>query len=103
MQKPGKNVDGIISGSKAILNELIACRENGNSIAVWAPTLSSSFVMYSVEDIREGTSEKDMVIILKERDLHGKTLQTRVVYLREIEKVHPFLTSHVTKKSDKNL
>lgn len=97
MKKPENNIDGIISDTKGILNELIACKENRNPIAVWVPTLSQDFSVFSVEDIRNGITEDDMVIILKERDLRGKTLETRVVYLKEIEKVHPFETERLRK------
>ena len=95
MKTSANNIDGIISDTKQILKELISCRENGNPVAIWAPVLSKDFTVYSVEDIREGTSENDMVIILKERDLRGNTLQTRVIYLREIERIHPFETKHL--------
>jgi hypothetical protein len=88
MRKPGKNIDGIVTGRKDILNELISCKENGTAIAVWAPTLNKGLSIYYVKEIRVGASENDMVIILQENDLKGKTLETRVVYLKEIEKVH---------------
>jgi hypothetical protein len=85
-------MQGIITDSKDILDELIASQENGNVIGIWAPSLGIGLYMCAVETIYDDDVEHDKVIILKEKDLNGAQLQAHVLFLQEIEKVFPFKT-----------
>ena len=92
MGKTGRNPDGIISDKQEILAELIASKESGNFLGIWAPCLGDGVFICSIENIHDGYAENDKVIIVKEKSLQGKSLQTNVIYLNEIEKVHRFKT-----------
>lgn len=85
-------MQGIITDSKNILDELIASQENGNVIGIWASSLGSGLFMCAVETVLDDEVEHDKVIILKEKDLNGVQLQAHVLFLQEIEKVFPFKT-----------
>lgn len=85
-------MQGIITDSKNILNELIASQENGNVVGIWAPPLGNGLFMCAVETLFDDDVEHDKVIILKEKDLNGVQLQAHVLFLQEIEKVFPFKT-----------
>ena len=85
-------MQGIISEPKHILNELIASRENGNVIGIWAPSLGFGLNMCDVDNILDDEIEHDKVIILKEKDLKGVQLPAHVLLLQEIEKVYPLKT-----------
>lgn len=85
-------MQGIITEPKRILDELLASRENGNAIGIWAPSLGAGLYMCAVEDILDDEVEHDKVIILKENDLNGVPLQAHVLFLQEIEKIYPFTT-----------
>lgn len=85
-------MQGIISEPRQILEELMASRENGNAIGIWAGSLGTGLYMCAVENIYDDDVEHDKVIILKERDLNGAQLTAHVLFLQEIEKVFPFKT-----------
>ena len=85
-------MQGIISEPKHILEELIASRENGNVIGIWAASLGTGLFMCGVENILDDEVEHDKVVILKEKDLNGVPLQAHVLFLQEIEKVFPLKT-----------
>jgi hypothetical protein len=85
-------MQGIITHPKNILDELIASKEHGNVIGIWAQPLGHGLFMCAVESIYDDDVEHDMVIILKEKDLNGVQLQAHVLFLQEIEKVFPFKT-----------
>jgi len=85
-------MQGIITEPKYILDELIASRENGNVIGIWAESLGTGLFVCAVENILDDDFEHDKVIILKERDQHGVPLRAHVLFLQEIEKVFPFKT-----------
>jgi hypothetical protein len=86
-------MDGIISDQQAILNELLASKENGNQIGIWAPRLGEAIFMCTVETIVLNHGEdKNSMVIVQERNLQGENLEMHVIYLREIEKVHRFKT-----------
>jgi hypothetical protein len=85
-------MQGIITEPKSILEELIASRESGNVIGIWAPSLGTGLYMCAVENILDDEIEHDKVIILKENDLNGVPLQVHVLFLQEIEKVFPLKT-----------
>jgi hypothetical protein len=85
-------MQGIITHPKHILDELIASKENGNVIGIWARPLGAGLFMCAVETIYDDDVEHDKVIILKEKDLNGAQLQAHVLFLQEIEKVFPFKT-----------
>lgn len=87
-----ENMQGIITDSKDILDELIASQENGNVIGIWASSLGNGLNMCAVENIIDDDVEYDKVVILKEKDLNGVPLQAHVLFLQEIEKVFPFKT-----------
>ena len=98
-------MQGIITEPKNILDELIASRENGNVIGIWATSLGTGLFMCAVENIFDDDVEHDKVIILKEKDLNGVPLQAHVLFLQEIEKVYPFKTIYndPLTESDKTL
>ncbi|MGC1240744.1 MAG: hypothetical protein WA874_04105 [Chryseosolibacter sp.] len=85
-------MQGMITEPKYILEELMASREHGNVIGIWAPSLRDGLNMCAVENIFDDEEEHDKVIILKEKDLNGVPLQAHVLFLQEIEKVYPFKT-----------
>ncbi|MEO5599799.1 MAG: hypothetical protein ABIR06_02615 [Cyclobacteriaceae bacterium] len=85
-------MQGIITHPKNILDELIASKENGNVVGIWAQPLGNGLFMCAVETIYDDDVEHDKVIILKEKDLNGVPLQAHVLFLQEIEKVFPFKT-----------
>lgn len=85
-------MQGINTDARYILNELIASKEQGNVIGIWAPPLGNGLFMCAVETIFDDDVEHDKVIILKEKDLNGVPLQAHVLFLQEIEKVFPFKT-----------
>lgn len=88
-----------MSEPKHILAELMASRENGNVIGIWASSLGPGLHMCAVENIMDDDVEHDKVIILKDNDLNGVPLQAHVLFLQEIEKVYPMKTvydEHVT-------
>ena len=85
-------MQGIISEPRNILEELIASRENGNVIGIWAASLGTGLFMCAVENILDDDVEHDKVVILKEKDLNGVPLQAHVLFLQEIEKVFPLKT-----------
>lgn len=82
-------MQGIITEPKHILDELIASRENGNVIGIWAPSLGSGIFTCAVQNILDDEVEHDKVIILKEKDSKGIPLKVHVLFLQEIEKVYP--------------
>jgi len=82
-------MQGIITEPKSILLELIASRENGNIIGIWASSLGTGLVMCGVENILDDDVEHDKVIILKENDFNGVRLPVHVLFLQDIEKVFP--------------
>ena len=85
-------MQGIITEPRNILEELVASRENGNVIGIWAPSLGTGLYMCGVENILDDDVEHDKVVILKENDLNGVPLQAHVLFLQEIEKVFPLKT-----------
>jgi hypothetical protein len=82
--------DGILSNSEEILKTLIDSKENNSIIGIWAPRLGSGILMCKVDAIRNGTAERDQVIIVSEKNLQGENLQTHVLYLKEISQLHLF-------------
>jgi hypothetical protein len=80
--------DGIISDPLEILKALVESKEHDNFIGIWTPRLGSGFYLCKIEHIREGQAENDKVIIISEKDQYGKPIQTNVIYLKEILKVH---------------
>ncbi len=89
-------MQGIITDSKNILNELSASQEIGNVIGIWASPLGTGLFMCAVENILDDDVEHDKLIILKEKDRNGVQLQAHVLFLQEIEKVFPFKTIYDT-------
>jgi hypothetical protein len=89
-----KAMQGFITEPKHILAELIASRENGNVIGIWANPLGTGLYMCGVENILDDDVEHDKVILLKEKDLNGVPLQAHVLFLQEIEKVYPLKTMY---------
>ena len=87
-----ESMQGIITDPKSILGELVASREHGNVIGIWAPPLGRGLFMCAVETIIDDDVEHDKVIILKEKDLNGVQLAAHVLFLQEIEKVYPLKT-----------
>lgn len=85
-------MQGILTEPKHILEELIASRENGNVIGIWAPSLGTGLYMCAVQNILDNDIEHDKVVILKEHDVNGASLKAHVLFLQEIEKVFPFKT-----------
>jgi hypothetical protein len=85
-------MQGIITDPKNILVELVASREQGNVIGIWAAPLGRGLFMCAVETIFDDDVEHDKVIILKEKDLNGVPLSAHVLFLQEIEKVYPLKT-----------
>jgi hypothetical protein len=85
-------MQGIICEPRNILEELIASRENGNVIGIWAASLGTGLYMCAVENILDDDVEHDKVVILKEKDLNGVPLRAQVLFLQEIEKVFPLKT-----------
>jgi hypothetical protein len=94
-------MQGIITEPKHILDELIASRENGNVIGIWAPSLGAGLHLCAVENIFDDEEEHDKVIILKENDHNGVPLQAHVLFLQEIEKVYPLKTRYSNAEPDK--
>jgi hypothetical protein len=86
-------MQGIISEPREILDQLVASREQGNAIGIWAPPLGGGVHMCQVENIYDDDIEHDQVIVLKEKDLNGEMLTAHVLFLQEIEKVFS-LESH---------
>jgi len=64
-------MQGIITEPRHILGELIASRESGREIGIWAPSLGPGFSMCAVENIIDDEEEHDKVIILRDRDARG--------------------------------
>jgi hypothetical protein len=62
-------------------------------LGIWAPRLGDGFFICKVENIRTGKAENDKVIIVREKSLDGLNIQTQVLYLKEIDKVHSFKKS----------
>lgn len=87
-------MQGIITEPKHILDELVASRENGNIIGIWAPSLGTGLFLCGVDNILDDEEEHDKVIILKENDQNGVPLQAHVLFLQEIEKVFPLKTPY---------
>jgi hypothetical protein len=83
------DADGIISNPAEILRALTESRDDDSFIGIWAPRLGAGVYLCKVENIRDGQAENDKVIIISEKDLQGSQIQTNVVYLKEILKVHP--------------
>jgi hypothetical protein len=83
-------MDGIITHPQKILATLKSSQKNKNLVGIWASSVNFGFTTAYVETIRFGQAENDTVIILKEKKLNGDDLETQVVYLKEIEKLHRF-------------
>ena len=80
----------ISPNTKQILEALKECQMEQCLIGIWAPSLDGGFITGYVTSIRYGNAENDTVIILKERNLSGESLETRVLHLKEITRVHRF-------------
>lgn len=82
--------DGILWESREILNELHSSKDNGNSLGIWAPRLGDGVFICTIESIYKNETENDHIIIVTEKNLDGLTLNTHMLFLREIRRVHRF-------------
>src|SRR5690606_9649881 len=80
-------MQGIITEPRHILGELVASKDSGREIGIWAPSLGPGSSMCAVESIVDDDYEHDKVIILRDRDARGNLLPSHVLLLQEIEKV----------------
>lgn len=81
---------GIILGPREILAEIEAAKENRCLLGIWSTRLGNQMLMCVVESIYRDHRKNDKAIIVREKNLLGSSLQTHLLYLKEIAKVHRF-------------
>ena len=83
-------MESFTASRKAIIQELIFCRDNKSAVGIWSSSLGKGMFMCFVREVVMDEDEDDIVVILNEDDFTNCTFETHVLYLYEIEKIFRF-------------
>lgn len=90
-------IESPTSSRKAIIHELLVCRDNSSAIGIWSSSLGKGMFMCFVKEVVMDEDEDDIVVILNESDFNNSAFETHVLYLYEIEKIFRFRLEPVSK------